>query len=38
MVRLSEDMELPQEERGLYLGEGKVRLGEWVRLGEGMHA
>ena len=32
MLRLGEDMELPKEERGLCLGEGKVRLGE------GMHA
>ena len=27
MLRLGGDMELPQEERGLCLGEGKVRLG-----------
>ena len=33
MLCLGEDMELPQEERGLYLGEGKVRLGKGVRLG-----
>ena len=27
MLHLGEDMELPQEERGLCLGEEKVRLG-----------
>ena len=35
MLRLGGDMELPREERGLCLGEGKVRLGE---LGEGIYA
>ena len=36
ILRLSEDMELPQEERGLHLGEGCGRLGEGVCLGEGL--
>ena len=31
MLRLGEDMELPQEERGLHQGEG-------VRLDEGMYS
>ena len=34
MLHLDEDMELPQEEKGLRLGEGGVSLGERVRLGE----
>ena len=38
MLRLGEDMELPQEERGLCLGEGKVCLGKGVYLGKGMYA
>ena len=38
VLRLIEDMELPQEERGLCLGRGCVRLGEGVHLGEGMYA
>ena len=36
VLRLGEDMRLPQEERGLRLGEGSVRLGERARLGEGV--
>ena len=36
VLHLGKDMKLPQEERGLRLGEGCVRLGEGcVRLGEG---
>ena len=31
-------MELPQKERGLCLGEGKVHLGEGVHQDEGMYA
>ena len=38
VLRLSEDMRCPQEERGLHLGEGSVRLGEGVRLCKGMYA
>ena len=38
MLRLGEDMELPQEERGLRLGKRKVHLGEGVCLGKGMYA
>ena len=38
VLRLGEDMELPQEERGLHLGKGKVRLGKGVHLGKGMYA
>ena len=34
VLRLGEDMRLPQEERGLHLGEGCVHLGEGVRLGD----
>ena len=38
VLRLSKDMRLPHEERDLSLGEGCVRLGEGVSLGEGMYA
>ena len=38
MLRLGEDIRLPQEERGLLLGKGSVRLGEGVYLGKGMFA
>ena len=38
VLRLSKDMELSHEERGLCLGEGCVLLGEEVRLGVGVFA
>ena len=38
MLCLGEDMRLPQEQRGLRLGEGSVLLGEGDRLGKGMFA
>ena len=38
ILRIGEDKELPQEERGLRLGKGKVRLGKGVRLGERVFA
>ena len=36
MLRLGEDMKLPQEEWDLLLREGSVRQGEGVCLGKGM--
>ena len=38
VLRLGKDMELSHEERGLFLGEGRVLLGEEVRLGVGVFA
>ena len=38
MLRLGQDMGLPQEERGVRLGEGSVHLAKGVCVGEGMFA
>ena len=38
MLRLGEDIRLPQEERGLCLDEGSVCQGEGVCIGEGVFA
>ena len=38
VLRLGEDMGLPQEERGVRLGEGSVRLAKGVCVGEGVFA
>ena len=38
MLRLGEDNGHPQEEGCLRLGEGSVRLGQGVHLGESMYA